>query len=207
MATLDDRIKAARLREYRRDKKAQQDRCRLLAKIKKIVGPKWRSPILDEGGCWAPEHVVEGELFRLAERYAAHERIRSRSSKGSMRAIRQFGAALRRANSPKLGPPQDFRLLLGLDQMIHMFDAYEKGAGIPKRDAHAKRSAAQSAKYLCETFGIPLRTTRKTKANKEASVFCQLAAVLFGDESADLQPYCRELVQAGQAVSANPGQR
>ena len=124
-----------------------------------------------------------------------------------MRAIRQFGAALRRANSPKLGLPQDFRLLLGLDQMIYMFEVYEKKAGIPKRDAYAKRSAAQSAKYLCETFGIPLRTTRKTKTNTEASVFCQLAAVLFGDESADLQRYCRELVQAGQAVSANPGQR
>ena len=187
-----------RLREYLRDEQTWKDRCRLLAKIEKIVGPEcWHSPIKDEGGSWAPKAIVEAELFRLAEECAAQERIRSRWSKGSMHAIKRFGAALRRANSPKLGLPEDFRLLLGLDQMSYMFEAYEKRAGIPKRDAYAKRSAARSAKYLCETFRILLRTTRKTKANTKASVFCQLAAVLFGDESADLQHYCRELVKAG----------
>jgi hypothetical protein len=197
MATLEERIKAAALREYLRDKKARPDRYRLLAKIKKIVGPKWHSPIMDEGGCWAPENLVDAELFRHAERCAAHERVRSRYSKdsNSMQAIKQFSAALRKANRPMAGLPEDFRLLFGLDQMIHHVDAYETAAGIPKRDAYAKRSAARSAKYLCESFGIPLRATRKNKkTNKEASVFCQLAAVLFGNEDADLSHYCRELL-------------
>lgn len=196
-----------RLREYLRDEKTRKDRCRLLAKIAKIVGPRWLAPIMDKGGYWTPKAIVEAELFRLAERCDAQERNRTRGSKDSKRAIKQFGAALRKANSPKLGLPPDFRLLLRLDQMIYMFEAYEKKAGIPKRDAYAKRMAALSAKYLCETFGIPLRTTRKTKANTSASVFCRLAAVLFGDERADLQHYCLELVKARQAGSANPGQK
>jgi hypothetical protein len=198
--------KAQKLREA----KAQEDRRRLLAKIEKVVGPVlWRSSIKDTHGFSTPKAIVDAELFRLEERCAALGRDRSRWSKQASRAIKQFADALRKANRPKLGLHEDLRGLLGINQMIYRLEAYEKVRQKPKPDAYAKRMAALSAMYLCERFGIALATTRATTRNTgektKASVFCRLAAVLYGDESADMQHHCREAVQKRR--SAKPGQR
>ena len=198
---------------------------------------------------------IEVELFRFEQTRDALARIRTRGSKATVRALRTLGAALRRANATL---PYDFRLLLGIDQMIWNLEVYEATLGNtvasseklkewledleakkpgmsaaekwkewletkpgerpnlidvkpgkPKPDAYAKRMASLSAMYLCEKFGIALTTTRatirKTGEKTKASVFCRLAAVLYGNENADLQHYCRELVQKRR--SAKPGQR
>jgi hypothetical protein len=196
-ATLDERIR-------------EEARLRQLAKIEKILGrPFWHSSIKDKQGFTTPKAIIEAELFRLEERCAALGRVRSRGSKQARRAIKQFGDALLKANRSELGLPEDLRLLLGLNQTIYMLEAYKKAQQKPKPDAYAKRMAALSAMYLCERFGIALTTTRATTRNTgektKASVFCRLAAALYGDESADLQRYCREVVQKRR--SAKPGQR
>ena len=63
--------------------------------------------------------------------------------------------------------------------------------GKSQPSAQDKRLAAHGALLLCEKFGLPLTTTRKTGENTRASVFCRLAATLYGDPDANLQPYCR----------------
>ena len=55
--------------------------------------------------------------------------------------------------------------------------------GKPKRSAVAKRVAAEEAALLLERAGIPLALRRGGK-------FCRLAAVLYGDERADLFHHC-----------------
>jgi hypothetical protein len=177
------------------------DRRRQLEKIEKILGADlWSSSIEDEQGFTAPKAIVEAELYQLEQRCAALGRMRSRGSKPTKRAIKQFGAALRKA---KLGLPEDFRLSLGIDRMIYHLEFYERITQAPET-AGAQREATLSAMMLCETFGIPLTTTRATVG--KTGVFCRLAAALSGDDDADMQHYCRELVQARRAASAKPGQ-
>jgi hypothetical protein len=172
------------------------DRRRQLEKIEKILGADlWSSSIEDEQGFTAPKAIVEAELYQLEQRCAALGRMRSRGSKPTKRAIKQFGAALRKAT---LGLPEDFRLSLGIDRMIDHLEVYERIDQEPET-ANARREATLSAEYLCETFGIPLTTTK-------TGVFCRLAAALSGNDDADMQHYCRELVQARRAASAKPGQ-
>lgn len=186
-----------------------QDRCLQLAKIERIVGHRrWLSAVRDDHGITTPKAIVEAEIFYLENARTARERMRRRWSKQPMRAIKQFGAALRKANRPDGGLPEDLRRLLGLNLMIHMFVAYEKGPRTkpkPKRDATAQRMATLSAMRVCELLGIPLTTTRKTGVDTKASEFCQLAAVLYGNESADMHHYCREALKGGN--SAKPGQK
>jgi hypothetical protein len=176
------------------------DRRRQLEKIEKILGADlWSSSIEDEQGFTAPKAIVEAELYQLELRCAALGRMRSRGSKTTKRAIKQLGAALRKA---KLGLPEDFRLSLGINRMIDHLEVYERIDQEPET-ANARREATLSAMYLCETFGIPLTTTRATVGT---GGFCRLAAALSGDDNADMQHYCRELVQARRAASAKPGQ-
>ena len=69
-------------------------------------------------------HDIHAVLYHLREACLATQRIRARQSKQAMRAIKQLSAALRRANQPKGGLPEDIRLVLGLDRMIHHLAAY-----------------------------------------------------------------------------------
>jgi hypothetical protein len=72
------------------------------------------------------------------------------------RAIKQLSTALRRANQPKGGLPEDIRLVLGLNRMIHHLAAYGKAHRKPKPDAIRKRLTADYALDLCERFGVKI---------------------------------------------------
>ena len=194
-----------RLRAELRELKAREDRCRLLAKIGKIVGPDlWRSSIKDEHGFSTPKTIVKGELFRLEERCGALKRLQTRGSAQEKDAIEQFIRSLRKLNRPNVGLSEDLRLLLGIDQTIYMLGHYKKWPRTTKT-AYARLMAALSAARLCERFGIELTTTRKTGENTQASKFCRLAAVLSGDERTNMQPYCREA--AKEAARQRPGDK
>jgi hypothetical protein len=139
-------------------------------------------------------HDMHGVLYHLREACLATERIRARQSKQAKRAIKQLNAALRRANQPKGGLPEDIRLVLGLDRMIHHLAAYGKAHREPKPDAFRKRLAADYALDLCERFGVKTTTARTGK-------FCLVAAALFGDPNVDLQYHCMK------AISQKPAQK
>ena len=125
-------------------------------------------------------HDIHGVLYRLREAGLATQRFRARQSKPAMRAIQQLSTALRRANQPKGGLPEDIRLVLGLDRMIYHLAAYGKAHRKPKPDAIRKRLAADYALDLCERFGVKTTTARTGK-------FCLVAAALLGDPDVDLQ--------------------
>jgi hypothetical protein len=101
---------------------------------------------------------------------------------------------LRRANQPKGGLPEDIRLVLGLDRMIHHLAAYGKAHRKPKPDAIRKRLAADYALDLCKRFGVKTTTARTGK-------FCLVAAALFGDPDVDLHYHCMK------AISQKPAQK
>jgi hypothetical protein len=90
-------------------------------------------------------HDIHGVLYHLREACLTTQRVRARQSKQAMRAIKQLSTALRRANQPKGGLPEDIRLVLGLDRMIHHLAAYGKAHRKPKPDAIRKRLAADYA--------------------------------------------------------------
>ena len=71
--------------------------------------------------------------------------------------------------------------------------------------AEAKRVAAEAAPHLCDEFAIKPTTTKD-------GPFCALAAVMWGDETADLQKHCIEVLAPGYRTflarrSAESGQK
>jgi hypothetical protein len=139
-------------------------------------------------------HDILGVLYHLREACLATQRLRAPQSKQAMRAIKQLGTALRKANQSKGGVPEDVRLVLGLDRMIHHLAAYGRAQRKPKPDAIRKRLAADYALDLCDRFGVKATTARTGK-------FCLVAAALFGDTDVDLQHHCRK------AISQKPAQK
>ena len=91
-------------------------------------------------------------------------------------------------------------LLRHLKLLNAICESWEKSKlGKPKPDAYEKRLAAEAALHLLKLHEID-PTTTKTGA------FCKLAAVLYGDQSADLQYHCRTaLGQAQIQVKNSPG--
>jgi hypothetical protein len=84
---------------------------------------------------------IHGVLYHLRQTCLTTQRVRVRQSKQAMRAIKQLSTALRRANQRKRGLPEDIRLVLGLDRMMHHLAAYGKAHRKPKPDAIRKRLA------------------------------------------------------------------
>jgi hypothetical protein len=75
--------------------------------------------------------------------------------------------------------------------------------GRPKPSAERfrrKRQAAAAAASLLKSHGLPLTATRKSSST-EASVFCRVAAALFGDPRANLYHQCRVLTETRNRVS------
>jgi hypothetical protein len=80
-------------------------------------------------------------------------------------------------------------LLHHLGLLHAICESWEKSKlGKPKPDAFEKRLAAGAAFHLIKMHDIG-PTTTKTGA------FCKLAAVLYGDKTADLQHHCREALR------------
>ena len=158
--------------------------------------------------------IVE-KMSKMCER---SKRTRLRNSKNQKQFAKQYGAALRKVIAMTRNAPTDLRappLLqvsvpqLGIDKEVfdheHLLrhlkllsaisESWEKSKlGRPKPDAYEKRLAAEAALHLLKTHDID-PTTTKTGA------FCKLAAMLYGDKSADLQHHCRAALNR----SANPG--
>jgi hypothetical protein len=148
---------------------------------------------------------------------------RSSRSKNQKYFAKQYGLALRKVivmtrkapidfrapspmpvNAPQLGIEKerfDHEHLLRHLKLLHAIcESWERSKlGKPKPDAYEKRLAAEAALHLLKMHDID-PTTTKTGA------FCKLAAVLYGDQSDDLQHHCRTaLGQAQIQVKNSPG--
>ena len=163
--------------------------------VKTVLGIIGGATVIEDGiERQIGRHDIHGVLYHLREACLTAKRLRARQSKQAMRAIKQLSTALRRANQPKGGLPEDIRLLLGLDRMIYHLAAYGRAHRKPKPDAIRKRLAADYALDLCERFGVKTTTARTGK-------FCLVAAALFGDPDVDLQYHCMK------AISQKPAQK
>jgi hypothetical protein len=167
---------------------------------------------------------VQAIVEKMSKMCELSKRTRSRESKNQKQFAKQYSAALRKVITMTRNAPTDFHppqpLLrvsapqLGIDNEVfdheHLLrhlallkwisDSWEKSKlGKPKPDAYEKRLAAEAALHLLKMHGID-STTTKTGA------FCKLAAVLYGDKSADLQHHCRAVLSRAQIrVKNSPG--
>jgi hypothetical protein len=150
---------------------------------------------------------IQEIVDRMSNMCDLSKRARSSKSKNQKRFAKQYSAALRKVIAMTRQAPTDFRppqpLLrvsapqLGIDNEVFDHDhllrhlqllkwiseSWEKSKlGKPKPNADEKRLAAEAALHLLKMHGIGPTTT---------GAFCKLAAVLYGDKSADLQHHCR----------------
>jgi hypothetical protein len=140
--------------------------------------------ILDEGkdkyGLSVDTVHIDSALAWIKEATDRIARISSRFSKPHKRAIKQFSAALRKAVRDL---PEDLWKTWGLDFLLYHCSACEQISLKPMPDAYEKELAAIAALHLCKQFGI-------TPTGYRYGPFCRLAAVLHGDEDANLQHHC-----------------
>jgi hypothetical protein len=177
--------------------------------------------IIGEGRVQRAE--VEATVDKLNKMCERSKRMRSRESKDQKQFAKQYGAALRKVITLTRRASTDFRVFpgmrisepqLGIDNELFdhghflrhlrflsaICDSWEKSKlGKPKPNAEEKRFAAEAALYLLKFHGM-VPTTTKTGA------FCRLAAVLYGDKSADLHYHCRVVLGGAQIQDKNcPG--
>jgi hypothetical protein len=156
--------------------------------------------------------VIVDRMIKACER---SESTRSRESKKQKQFARQYSAALRKVIAMTTRAPTDFRalpllkisaprlninnevfdhehLLRHLELLRAICESWEKSKlGKPKPDAYEKRLAAEAAMHLIKMHDIDPTTTK-------AGAFCKLAAVLYGNKTADLQHHCRKTLRQAQ---------
>ena len=156
----------------------------------------------------ADVEAIVDYMSKLCER---SNLTRSRESKTQKQFAKQYGAALRKVITMTKNTSTDFRPWpgiqynlkeLGIDKVVFDHEHFLHHLGLlvwickkweksklskPKPSADEKRLAAMAALRLLRTHDID-PTTTKTGA------FCKLAAVLYGDKSADLQHHCRAVL-------------
>jgi hypothetical protein len=181
-----------------------------------------RRQILDAAAKMIGEHRahradIEATVDKLNKMRERSKRTRSRESKGQKQFAKQYGATLRKLIAMTKKASTDFRvppltisapelsidnevfnhehLLRHLKLLNRISDGWEKSKlGRPKPNSDEKHFAAEAALHLLKIHCIRPTTTKK-------GAFCKLAAVLYGDKTADLQYHCRAVLSR----SANPG--
>jgi hypothetical protein len=104
-------------------------------------------------------------------------------------ALRRLKIAFKSEHLPcsvKAGFPMDE---LDFEVWRDRFEAAaNKKLGRPDRTDFGKRRAAEAAARLLQTHNLPVKASRRGK-------FCRLAALIYGDEKADLFRQCRAYKQ------------
>jgi hypothetical protein len=166
---------------------------------------------------------VETTVEKMTKMCERSKRTRSRESKKQKQFAKPYSLALRKVIAMTRTSPTDFRALpslhisapqLGIDKerfdhghlLRHLkllnaiCESWEKSKlGKPKPDAYEKRLAAEAALHLLKSHKIDPATTK-------TGAFCKLAAVLYGNQSDDLQHHCRTALGQAQIQAKNsPG--
>ncbi len=167
------------------------------------------------GEARAQRAEVQAIVEKMSRMCDLAKRTRSRESKNQKQFAKQYGAALRKLIGMTRRAPTDFRalpilttsaphlainnetfdrghLLRHLELLNWICESWEKSKlGKPKPDAYEKRLAAGAALHLIKMHDIDPTTTKTGE-------FCKLAAVLYGDKTADLQHHCRAALSQAQ---------
>jgi hypothetical protein len=138
--------------------------------------------------------------------------LRRTESKEARRTNRQVAAWLNKGVTllNRLSPwPLGFENFReDVRRWARLYEEEERRKWVPltsMQHAEAKRVAAEAALHLCDEFAIKPTTTKD-------GAFCALAAVIWGDETADLQKHCIEVLAPGYRTflarrSAESGQK
>jgi hypothetical protein len=131
-----------------------------------------------------------GQHKRFAQQYAAALRkvlTLARNAPAGLRIPKWLVVSLDGTPvSNELFDETQFQRLV--EARIAICKTWDKKLPKHKPDAHERRLAAKAASSLCRRHGVTLTTTR-------SGTFCQLAAALYGDLTADLQYHCREIAR------------
>jgi hypothetical protein len=174
---------------------------------------------------------INAVVDQMSRRLELWNQVKPAAAARQKRFAEEYGLALRKVIAFTEKTTPDFRAPpwplhvsanhLGIDQelfdhehllrhlrLLHWIcECWAKSKwGKSQPSAEDKRLAANGALLLCEKFGLPLSTTRKTGENTQASVFCRLAATLYGDPDANLQP-CRAALAMRKAAGAAPSKK
>ena len=110
--------------------------------VKTVLGIIGGATVIEDGiERQIGRHDIHEVLYHLREACLTAKRLRARQSKQAMRAIKQLSTALRRANQPKGGLPEDIRLLLGLELYDLSPRSLRKGA--PQAQARRHQEASR----------------------------------------------------------------
>ena len=156
----------------------EQELSRSIRQAKKILG----------NDC--DENEIKKSL--LNTRYRGQYRTPLRPvNKKEKQALERFGKSLRRL----IVTLQDENLLdyarkrMKVDKLREQLQHVEKLASLPlprpRPSSRLQRAAVRQSAILLELHNIPRTTSRQGK-------FCRLAAVLYGDQTADLFEHCRK---------------
>jgi hypothetical protein len=134
------------------------------------------------------EHTLNAACLFVELINVGLERDKAKGSGPTKKKVRSYLDALIRANNARNALPPDLRpLFADIDFKKHQDVCAELAApGKPKRDDYAKITAARQARLLLKKYGHPIKTTR-------GGTWERLAAILYGDKSADLFNQCRKL--------------
>jgi hypothetical protein len=158
---------------------------------------------------------VQAIVEKMSKMCELSKRTRLSQSKNQKQFAKRYRLALRKVIDMTRKAPTDLRSpwplpvsapQLGIDEklfnhehllrhlrLLHAIcESWEKSKlGKPKPDAYEKRLAAEAALHLIKMHDIDPTTTKTGE-------FCKLAAVLYGDKTADLQHHCREALSQAQ---------
>jgi hypothetical protein len=138
--------------------------------------------------------------------------LRRTESKEARRTNRQVAAWLNKGvtllNRLSSWPLEFENFREDVRRWARLYEEEERRKWVPLtsiQHAEAKRVAAEAALHLCDEFAIKPTTTKD-------GAFCGLAAVMWGDETADLQKHCIEVLAPGYRTfiarrSAESGQK
>jgi hypothetical protein len=166
---------------------------------------------------------VQAIVEKMSKMCELSKRTRSSVSKKQKQFAKRYSLTLRKVIAMTRNAPADLRLQSGLPvsapqlginkewfdheyflrhlKLLNLIcESWEKSMlGKPKPDAYEKRLAAEAALHLLKTHDLDPTTTK-------TGVFCKLAAVLYGDQSDDLQYQCRTVLGRAQIQAKNsPG--
>jgi hypothetical protein len=151
----------------------------------KIIGPTARLAVVEQAILIEPNFVLRATTWKQSGLYG----VRTKQQK---QAANKVAVALRRLEDALKSEHVTLKenRCLPFDEIAIKFarERFEAAAktklGPPNRTDLGKKRAALAAARLLQKHNLPVKVSRDGK-------FCRLAALLYGDEEADLFRHCR----------------
>jgi hypothetical protein len=158
---------------------------RLVARAMTIIGPTARLAVVEQAIFYETIFIPRVKTWKQSGLYGVRTKQQKQAANNVAVAIRRLEIALKSKHltlkDKRCFPMDEIALKFARER----FEASAKTTlGPPKRTDFGKRRAALAASGLLQKHNLPVNVARRGK-------FCRLAALLYGDEKADLFCHCR----------------